>query len=109
MSKYAFEGEKIKINDKDYNKMRFLYPNLNLVIELSQLDMELRQKKDWWMAMHAKLRYRNSKNIGAGYEQRKPSLAERSFAATEQVFRKFDNYGDSALESNDNIVRIQMD
>ena len=62
MSNYIFEGDKIKINAKDFEKLQRMYQNLNLTAELEQLDMELRDEgKKWWMVMNAKLNYRNKR------------------------------------------------
>jgi hypothetical protein len=57
---YAFEGEKIKLNQKDFDRAKELFPNLDLVSELNQLDFELREEKSWFSVMNAKLNYRNS-------------------------------------------------
>ena len=62
MSKYIFEGETIKINERDYGRMMQLYPNLDLGAELEQLDFELRDTKKWWGQVQAKLNYRNKVN-----------------------------------------------
>ena len=56
---YAYEGEKIKLNQKDYDKICQLYQNLNVRAELDQLDMEIREEKNWFMTLNAKLNYRN--------------------------------------------------
>ena len=56
---YVFEGEKIKINEKDFNRMQQMYQNINLMAELDQLDLELRDEKKWWLPLQAKLNYRN--------------------------------------------------
>lgn len=60
MGDYVYEGERIKLNARDFDKMRKLYPRLDLVDELNQLDFELRDKRSWWVELNAKLRYRNS-------------------------------------------------
>lgn len=77
--KYYFEGEKIKITENDFYKMRSLYPALNLTDELDQLDSELRDEKKWWMVLSAKLNYRNKKAISDEkniHRGRKLSLVE---------------------------------
>lgn len=60
---YIFEGDTIKLNEKDFNKAQRLYQNLNLMAELEQLDVEFtdpdKPLKKWWPVMHAKLNYRN--------------------------------------------------
>lgn len=68
---YLFEGDTIKLNEKDFNKAQRLYQNLNLAAELEQLDVELYGTKKWWPVMHAKLNYRNNvaKNRPASVNQ----------------------------------------
>lgn len=61
MNKYAFEGETIKLIPAHLEKLRVLYPNLNIIAELEQLDFQLMGKKDWWHAMNGMLKYRNDK------------------------------------------------
>ena len=56
---YAFAGECIKITRDDFTELSKTYPNLDLINQLKQLDLELRDTKKWWPAMHAKLNYRN--------------------------------------------------
>lgn len=56
---YVFEGETIKIKQADYETFTTQYQNLDLDYQLSQLDMELRGKKNWYVEMHSKLNYRN--------------------------------------------------
>jgi hypothetical protein len=59
MSKYAFEGETVKIIHAHFEKMQKLYQNINLMAELEQLDLELHGVKKYWMPLNAKLNYRN--------------------------------------------------
>lgn len=56
---YVFEGETIKLNQKDYADCQAKYPNLDLDYHLGQLDSELRETKKWFQPMHSKLNYRN--------------------------------------------------
>lgn len=56
---YAFAGECIKITRDDFDDLTKTYPNLDLINQLKQLDLELRDTKKWWPVMHAKLNYRN--------------------------------------------------
>ncbi len=58
-SGYVFEGETITLNHADYQKFLTLYPNLDLDYNLSQLDLELRGKKKWFVELQSKLCYRN--------------------------------------------------
>ena len=57
---YVYEGDKIKLNEKDFNKLLNMFQNINLRAELDILDMELMEEKKYWMPMMAKLRYRNN-------------------------------------------------
>lgn len=63
VKQYAFEGETIRLNEKDFLLMTNQYKNLDLITELNQLDIELRGEKKWFATMNAKLNYRN-KNHG---------------------------------------------
>ena len=58
---YVFEGDRVKINQSDYQRFLKLYPKLDLLTELEQLDVELREatNKSWFMTLNAKLNYRN--------------------------------------------------
>jgi hypothetical protein len=58
---YSFKGERFKINPKDFAQHKKLYPNLNLLAEYAQLDVELRDvtPKQVWHMLNAKLNYRN--------------------------------------------------
>ena len=61
MSKYHWEGELIKLNEKDYNKMLKSFPFVDLDIELMILDEVIASEKpkNWYVALLYKLRYRN--------------------------------------------------
>ncbi len=87
MTDYVFEGERIKINAKDYNRMLILYPKIDLVAELQQLDFELREatNKSWFCTMNAKLNYRNKLAKNGKQHQRpaRESLAERTQRQTD--------------------------
>lgn len=87
MAEYVFEGETVRINARDYARMRDLYPNLNLIHELDQLDFELRGKKKWWPELQAKLNYRNKVADDAkGKSGYRESLAERSNREAREVY-----------------------
>lgn len=55
----VFDGERVRINRKDFDAMQAQYTNLDLMAQLPQLDLELRDEKKWWPALQAKLNYRN--------------------------------------------------
>ena len=61
VSEYAFEGENFRINQKDFLNHQKIYPNLDLLQEYQQLDIEVRDiaQKQRWGAVNAKLNYRN--------------------------------------------------
>lgn len=56
---YVFDGETIRLNRKDYDKLVLSYPHLDIDEQLRQLDLELRGKKNWFVEMNSKLNYRN--------------------------------------------------
>lgn len=56
---YEFAGETIKLNCRDFEKLKTQYPNVDLADQLRQLDLELRGKKNWFVEMNSKLNYRN--------------------------------------------------
>ena len=88
-TQYAFEGDVIKLNQQDFDKMLRLYPNLSLRDELEQLDMELRDTKKWWGALHAKLKYRNNnppRNNQFSHRNR-PESVECSEERAERIWR----------------------
>lgn len=58
---YAFDGRRIKLNQKDFDDCIATYPNLNIPEQLAQLDIELADEKKWWGVLHAKLNFRNGK------------------------------------------------
>lgn len=75
MSDYAFEGEVIKINQKDFDKWQKMYAWIDLQQELEQMDMEFHIRtqetgkpiKGWFSECFARL---NGRNKRGGYEGR---------------------------------------
>lgn len=66
MSEYAFEGEVVKLNQKDFDKWLIKYPSLNLTQELDQIDEEFSIRaregspvKKWFSEAYARLNGRN--------------------------------------------------
>ena len=61
---YVFRGDKFNINKSDFENHRKIYPNLNLLAEYAQIDLELRDtaKSKVWMTLNSKLNYRNLKS-----------------------------------------------
>ncbi|HBK4773890.1 TPA: hypothetical protein RG718_000424 [Providencia rettgeri] len=60
-SKYAFEGEVIRLNKKDFTEWQGLYSNIDLEHELRRLDIEFRadKPKNWFITASQKLNYQN--------------------------------------------------
>lgn len=64
-SKYAFEGEVIRLNHKDFSEWNDLYSNIDLVHELKRLDIEFRadKPKSWFITASQKLNYQNKNSL----------------------------------------------
>jgi hypothetical protein len=75
-SGYAFQGDVIRLSQKDFNTWQALYSNLNLHEELKQLDMELRGEKKWFQPASAKLNYRNKVKNNKYQSQGKKTVTE---------------------------------
>lgn len=84
---YAYSGERIKVTYKHYDEMEKNYPNLDLIAELNQLDLELRDKKSYWLPLQAKLNYRN-KQAGKNNGKPKQSIYEQNMEAHERDRRR---------------------
>ena len=60
-SRYAFEGEVIRLNQRDFTEWQNLYSNIDLEHELRRLDIEFRadKPKNWFITASQKLNYQN--------------------------------------------------
>ncbi|MCT4708804.1 hypothetical protein MUA04_00950 [Enterobacteriaceae bacterium H11S18] len=60
-SRYAFEGNIVRLNHKDYESWKKLFPNIDLISELQRLDIEFSHEKpkNWFTTASAKLNYQN--------------------------------------------------
>lgn len=60
-SRYAFEGNIVRLNHKDYEAWMRLYPNIDLQYELKKLDIEFTHEKpkNWFITASQKLSYQN--------------------------------------------------
>ncbi|MND93607.1 hypothetical protein D3C80_857990 [compost metagenome] len=60
-SRYAFEGNIVRLNHKDYEAWMRLYPNIDLQYELKKLDIEFSHEKpkNWFITASQKLSYQN--------------------------------------------------
>lgn len=98
-SAYAFAGHKIKLNKKDFDDTVKNYPNLDIIAELQQLDLELAESRSWWAPMHAKLNYRNrdaERRAGYAANNRTNSAARR-----EQTRNQIQSWFDAEGASNE--------
>ncbi|MDE9545266.1 hypothetical protein [Xenorhabdus bovienii] len=61
-SQYAFEGQVIRLNHKDYSAWAGLYTNIDLQHELQRLDLEFQAEKpkNWYITTSQKLNYQNN-------------------------------------------------
>ncbi|ELI7924723.1 hypothetical protein RSE70_004051 [Yersinia enterocolitica] len=76
-SRYAFEGSVIRLSQKDFDCWKSLFPNIDLVVELTRLDLEFSHEKpkSWFTTASAKLNYQNKQ---PSYSQpRKTPVAEK--------------------------------
>ncbi|MEY1087287.1 HNH endonuclease [Morganella morganii] len=66
-SKYAFEGDVIRLNHKDFAEWSGLYSNIDLTHELKRLDIEFRAEKpkNWFITASQKLNYQNKNSVPA--------------------------------------------
>ncbi|MEA3670579.1 hypothetical protein VBL89_22480 [Enterobacter hormaechei] len=60
-SRYAFEGQIVRLNHKDYQAWLNLYPLIDLNYELQKLDIEFTHEKpkNWFITASQKLSYQN--------------------------------------------------
>ncbi|EBL2576930.1 hypothetical protein D3L33_06930 [Salmonella enterica] len=64
-SRYAFEGNIVRLNHKDYEAWKRLYPNIDLKYELERLDIEFSHEKpkNWFITASQKLSYQNKQAL----------------------------------------------
>lgn len=60
-SRYAFEGKVVRLNQKDFDSWKTLFKNIDLISELTRLDLEFTHEKpkNWFSTASAKLNYQN--------------------------------------------------
>ncbi|EGT4282236.1 hypothetical protein AB8W31_22395 [Cronobacter sakazakii] len=65
-SRYAFEGNVIRLNQKDFDSWKALFKNIDLAAELTRLDLEFTHEKpkNWFSTASAKLNYQNKHSPG---------------------------------------------
>ncbi|QBY41933.1 helix-turn-helix domain-containing protein [Arsenophonus nasoniae] len=61
ISRYAFEGEVIRLNQKDFEQWASIFSDIDLLQELKRFDFEFSKEKpkNWFSALSAKLNYQN--------------------------------------------------
>ncbi|QGY29790.1 hypothetical protein [Pantoea cypripedii] len=69
--RYAFEGNIVRLNHKDYEAWKRLYPNIDLNYELEKLDIEFTHEKpkNWFITASQKLSYQNKQPLNRGSKQ----------------------------------------
>lgn len=75
-SRYAFEGQIVRLNHKDYQAWLSLYPLIDLNYELQKLDIEFTHEKpkNWFITASQKLSYQNKQAAARGKPAAKPDL-----------------------------------
>lgn len=75
-SRYAFEGNVIRLNHKDYRSWMNLYPLIDLNYELQRLDIEFTHEKpkNWFITASQKLSYQNKQAAARTRSVTKPKL-----------------------------------
>ncbi|MCU5775093.1 hypothetical protein N5923_23455 [Erwiniaceae bacterium BAC15a-03b] len=70
--RYAFEGNIVRLNHKDYESWKNLYPNIDLNYELQKLDIEFThdKPKNWFITASQKLSYQNKQSANRQPAQR---------------------------------------
>ncbi|WP_419792581.1 hypothetical protein ACN09C_14760 [Serratia fonticola] len=78
-SRYAFEGNVVRLSHKNFDSWKALFPNIDLVAELTRLDLEFTHEKpkSWFNTASAKLNYQN-KNA---YKQPVKRAVNENFAS----------------------------
>ncbi|EIA5959630.1 helix-turn-helix domain-containing protein [Salmonella enterica] len=74
--RYAFEGNVIRLNHKDYRSWMNLYPLIDLNYELQRLDIEFTHEKpkNWFITASQKLSYQNKQAAARTRSVTKPKL-----------------------------------
>lgn len=70
-SRYAFEGNIVRLNHKDFEAWKRLYPNIDLRYELEKMDIEFShdKPKKWFIAASQKLSYQNKNSASRPVKQ----------------------------------------
>lgn len=78
VTEYAWQGEVIKLNQKDYARLERTFTKLDLGMELLVMDMAFTNERpdNWYMAMLYKLRYQHEKAAKQPDSTRERSLEQ---------------------------------
>ncbi|EBA6490024.1 hypothetical protein BZH87_23105 [Salmonella enterica] len=81
-SRYAFEGNIVRLNHKDYEAWKRLYPNIDLKYELERLDIEFSHEKpkNWFITASQKLSYQNKQALSRPVRKVAKGLQADGFA-----------------------------
>lgn len=85
-SRYAFEGNVVRLNQKDFDSWKKLFHNIDLVAELTRLDLEFThdKPKNWFSTASAKLNYQNKNAIRQPTKRAvNESFATKDYGTTE--------------------------
>lgn len=68
ISRYAFEGNIVKLNPEDFQRWADLYSSIDLVYELQKLDIEFShdKPKNWFITASQKISYQNKQAVNRG-------------------------------------------
>lgn len=68
LSRYAFEGNIVKLNPEDFQRWADLYSSIDLVYELQKLDIEFThdKPKNWFITASQKISYQNKQAVSRG-------------------------------------------
>lgn len=87
--RYAFEGNIVRINHKDYSAWMSLYPNIDLRYELQKLDIEFShdKPKNWFITASQKLSYQNKQAVSRTAQPSRRAVnenfASKNYGSTE--------------------------
>jgi len=85
-SRYAFEGKVVRLNQKDFDSWKTLFSNIDLVSELTRLDLEFTHEKpkNWFSTASAKLNYQNKNAVRQPTKRAvNESFATKDYGTTE--------------------------
>lgn len=82
-SRYAFEGQIVRLNHKDYQAWKNLYPLIDLSYELQKLDIEFTHEKpkNWFITASQKLSYQNKQTAQRPARKVANGLQSEGFAS----------------------------